>query len=343
MSLEPEAQIHRYRYPSRIARYTCPQRYVIACVRKVVRQRTCFALTQREKVLQASSCPSFLISIAGPWLLVSGAVFAGKPIIQRLTSYEWLGRARVNDPRQVSEIARIFLAIREPLAALQSYYANLVIPSVPRPNCMHPRFFPHITSYPVGAGAKDDVQFAYVCPLQDSVACVAFEAVLLDTNERVVVKFVAKYGESTHRYMADRHMAPALRYFGLLDPHSDHTYAGLSMAVMDKLAGATLHDRYADSPIPDDVEREVEAAAQELKNGGFVHGDLRPPNIVILDSPVHGSRVRLIDFDWAREVGKVQCPCDLTSAVMRPTGASDYDMVTVKHMYLLVKAMLRKP
>ncbi|TFK95663.1 hypothetical protein BDV98DRAFT_487532, partial [Pterulicium gracile] len=48
-----------------------------------------YVLPERAHVLQASPCLSFIVSIAGPWILVSGAMFAGKPIIQCLTGYEW--------------------------------------------------------------------------------------------------------------------------------------------------------------------------------------------------------------------------------------------------------------
>lgn len=186
------------------------------------------------------------------------------------------------------------------------------------------------------------MEFAYVVPLQSSVTCVSFEVMLLETKERVVVKYVAHYGEAAHRYMASKHMAPALRFFGPLDAHSRRTYAGLSMVVMDKVDGHTLHNLYDGKPIPSDIEDEVMRAVNELKSGGFVHGDLRAPNVMLLDSPAEGTRVRLIDFDWAGKVGKVRYPFDLTSVITMPSGAKDYEVVTLKHMDSMVEAMLGK-
>lgn len=295
---------------------------------------------ERQKVLDACSCPAFIISIAGSWLSVSGAVFVSHPIVQRLTGYQWLGRSRALDSQQVFEVARIFLALRRPLKRLGTYYQNLAIPTNPRPGCFHPRFFPHITSYINKEGRS--VEFAYVVPLQSSVTCVSFEVMLLETKERVVVKYVAHYGEAAHRYMASKHMAPALRFFGPLDAHSRRTYAGLSMVVMDKVDGHTLHNLYDGKPIPSDIEDEVMRAVNELKSGGFVHGDLRAPNVMLLDSPAEGTRVRLIDFDWAGKVGKVRYPFDLTSVITMPSGAKDYEVVTLKHMDSMVEAMLGK-
>lgn len=104
---------------------------------------------------------------------------------------------------------------------------------------MHPRFFPHITSYS-SQDTGEVVEFVYVKPLQPewAIRCVCFEAVIPKTAERIVVKFAeSKYGEGAHRYMADRGWAPALRYFVPLDPCR---YARLAMVVMNKVQGGDV-------------------------------------------------------------------------------------------------------
>ncbi|TFK96217.1 hypothetical protein BDV98DRAFT_597800 [Pterulicium gracile] len=144
--------------------------------------------------------------------------------------------------------------------------------------------------------------------------------------------------------MADQHLAPALRYFGPLDAESEHSYAGLSIVVMDMVEGDSLHDLYgATGSIPDDVIQEVITAANALKARGFIHGDLRRPNIMILDTPVNGTCVRFIDFDWAGLVDKVFYPFDLTSAITDATKAKDNDVVTVDRMDKLLAATLGNP
>jgi len=32
-------------------------------------------------------CPSFIISVAGPWMMISGAIFPGKPVMDPLIPY----------------------------------------------------------------------------------------------------------------------------------------------------------------------------------------------------------------------------------------------------------------
>ncbi|TFK95376.1 hypothetical protein BDV98DRAFT_577856 [Pterulicium gracile] len=299
---------------------------------------------EREEILRASNCPCFLISIGGSWISVSGAIFTTRPIVQRLTDYLWVGRARVQDSKQVLKIARVINALLNSLQKLLTYYNKLAIPGpLPQPGCEHPRYFPHITSYRQG---DKSVKFAYVRRLQDSTACICFEAVVLGTQpeEHIVVKFVEQYGEDAHRWMADQHLAPVLRYFGPLDAESEHSYAGLSMVVMDLVEGKSLHDLHgATGEIPDDVIKEVIAAGNVLKARGFVHGDLRRPNIMILDTPANGTRVCFIDFDWAGLVDKVFYPFDLTSAITDATKAKDNDVVTVDRMNKLLAAMLGVP
>jgi aminoglycoside phosphotransferase len=49
----------------------------------------------------------------------------------------------------------------------------------------------------------------------------------------------------------------------------------------------------------DDLQRLV----QSFHDDGFVHGDLRQPNILC-----DGEKVLLIDFDWGGEIGKTYYP-----------------------------------
>ena len=48
-----------------------------------------------------------------------------------------------------------------------------------------------------------------------------------------------------------------------------------------------------------------------LHSNGFVHGDLRPPNILTLED----GTVRILDFDWAGHAGVVKYPDDLNTSV----------------------------
>ena len=46
---------------------------------------------------------------------------------------------------------------------------------------------------------------------------------------------------------------------------------------------------------------------EELKSNDFVHGDLRPQNIL----PLADNSIRVVDFDWAGTSGVVKYPEDM--------------------------------
>jgi hypothetical protein len=68
-------------------------------------------------------------------------------------------------------------------------------------------------------------------------------------------------------------------------------------------------DYWPDNPT-EAQKQQLRAVAQELKGKGFVHGDLRQPNIILVrDEKVY----IIIDFDWAGHQGSAKYPCHLIS------------------------------
>ena len=57
------------------------------------------------------------------------------------------------------------------------------------------------------------------------------------------------------------------------------------------------------------VLNRLEEALKNLESRGFVHGDIRPYNILVSKSEA-GIDVRLIDFDYSGEVNKDRYPRD---------------------------------
>lgn len=95
-----------------------------------------------QDLVAASCCASFIVSIAGPWLVVLGAVLTSNAITHRLTDYLWLGNSRVIDDATTKRLARIFTALCQSVAELKSFYEKLSPPSDP-----NARFFPLARSY----------------------------------------------------------------------------------------------------------------------------------------------------------------------------------------------------
>ncbi|KAH7881674.1 uncharacterized protein C8R40DRAFT_1165083 [Lentinula edodes] len=280
---------------------------------------------ERAQVREVSCCPTFLIGLAGPWIVIMGAVLTSRTIVQRLSAYEWLGCSRMFDDEQVHRIAHVLYALRLSLVELNEYYARLSSPVV-EPGHIPPRFCPSISSFSI---RETKIPFIYAYPLQHNPASVTFKATRTDTKESVVIKFVRQYGHDVHQLMAAHGLAPKLLSFSPLG----ELYGNLNLVAMEFIEGKTLHDAYDISqPLPDSVKNSVRKGLDLLNKEGFVFGDLRRPNVMLADGDEPAEkRIRFVDFDWAEKDGEMRYPFHISSVVSDPSGASEYDCITHQH------------
>ncbi|KAG7440334.1 uncharacterized protein BT62DRAFT_629687 [Guyanagaster necrorhizus] len=283
-----------------------------------------------RQIREGCCCPSFIVGVAGPWLIVLGAVFTSQVIVQRLTDYLWLGNSRVGNDDHVLRIARILYALQGSVKELKTYYENLKSQPL-KENKLHPRFFPSITSYRFN---NKDVSFTYSSPLELAETCVTFLATLDgEGQKKVVVKFIQHYGAEAHKLLAELQLAPALLYVGPIDG-CGVSYGKLQMVVMEYVQGQTLAHAYSDESLPGDVKMAVKKGVDALHNEDLVFGDLRRQNIMIADATGEesgGDRVRFIDFDWAGKAGDVRYPLHLASCIRDISGALEYDLIQKDH------------
>ncbi|KAK1231688.1 hypothetical protein PQX77_005174 [Marasmius sp. AFHP31] len=290
----------------------------------------------QSSMLDQSCCPSFLIGIAGPWLVIEGAVLTSRTIVQRLTPYIWLGCSRVLEDAQVYDIARKLYALKLGVKELAEYYHKFIVPNHV-PGFIHPRFCPHITSFSRSSD-NHKVDFVYVRPLEAEMGCVTFEAKLSTQEQHVVVKFVRQYGYMAHAYMAERRLAPDLIHFGLVG----EGYGNLVMVVMELVEGRTLAEAYdVKAPLPPDILNNVREALKVLNSASYVHGDLRRQNIMLLDNRQNDddTGIRIIDFDWVGEKGEVRYPPHTSSVVLGVAGAQEYDKIQQEHQDKLFEVL----
>ncbi|KAH9960083.1 hypothetical protein BJV74DRAFT_954596 [Russula compacta] len=293
-----------------------------------------YCLDERSKIRDNSCCPAFIVGLAGPWIVIMGAVITSRVIVQRLSSYEWLGCSRILDDKQVFVAARLLYALRQGIDDLKAYYGTLETLSV-IPGHIHPRFCPFISSFH-DALTGSVVDFTYVAPLEFDPRSVTFKAIRQDTSETIVVKFVRRYGKEAHEWMAEHGQAPRLIRFEELGPE----YDDMNVVVMEYVVGDTLHTLYPDE-LPPDVRSGVESALDVLTSGGFVFGDLRRPNVMLADGPgAIASRIRFIDFDWAGKEGpNLRYPFHISSFVRDVSGASDYGHILREHQDRMFKSL----
>lgn len=164
----------------------------------------------------------------------------------------------------------------------------------------HPRFFPQPTSftYCSSSGATPStVSFIYLRSLKKAAPIYLVET---EDKQKLVVKFVPRYGAEAHYEAAKHGFAPNLHYAGPLYKNIAEDCQA-TMVVMDWVEGETVDG------LTEEQKNTLRTHIRELHEAGFVHGDIRPPNVLIRDD-----KVTLLDFDWAGPEAKVFYPPDST-------------------------------
>lgn len=270
-----------------------------------------------QTLFEECFCPSFIVSIVGPWLGVSGAIYTTDPVVQRLLHRHWIAISQAISLGYVREVARMLYALRLSLFELKDWYTT--VHAAPEVTPIRKRVFPLATSCTLAGG--QELHFRYLVPLQRTTTaveqgCAAFlVADCADDRRRFVVKFVGQYGAAAHRFLAARGYAPELLCVGPVwggDQVAQDGSGSQRMVVMEYLPGETARDAYPSRPLPSHVTKEVRRALELLHAEGMVHGDIHEENIMLETAPDGGERrVKLLDFDWAGKEGKARYPFDI--------------------------------
>ncbi|KAJ6509024.1 hypothetical protein C8R45DRAFT_969640 [Mycena sanguinolenta] len=280
---------------------------------------------QNDLAVRASCCPTYVVALSGPWIAILGVVITSRCIVQRLTDYLWLGprNCLLNDDH-VLRIAQVLFALKQGLLRSEEENNDLET-HLPSPGKLrNARFFPHPTSYTINGTTT---RFVYVAPLERDGACVTFHCRTLEDNKDIVVKFVRFYGEAAQRLLANAGFAPHLLYYG--DISSNASYGRVKMVVMDFVVGKNLGWlQEKKQKLPGRIGEQLATIVHTLRDAGFVHGDLRAPNVVVTDDL---QEVLLLDFDWAGKVGEAFYPINLSSEVQWPPGAEGLGPIFFAH------------
>ena len=181
------------------------------------------------------------------------------------------------DPRaQVARTARVLAAIASTVDDLKEYYSD--------PGTVHQG--PYLRD--CNSGKLENVK-------EMKGRSWLFEGKL--KGEEVVIKFSSSYyGEEVHRHLADLCLAPKLYMCKKL-------CGGWYAIVMEKIKGSRLLQLNVTKPVKEALKYAVDTMHEE----DYVHGDVRPQNIVV----VNDSRVCILDFDWAGKKDTVRYPVAL--------------------------------
>ena len=165
-----------------------------------------------------------------------------------------------------------------------------------------------------------------------------FEAVNEKSGERCFVKVSAqRYGKKPHQFLIDTFAGQKVAPKVLFD--DENLFFGSHFVVLEYLDDYVTLDKYYDDNefVPssrfDDIFKRLSILIDTLHQNGFVHGDLRTPNILIhtdLSSRIEDAVV-LIDFDWSGEEGKVFYPSSLNLDLEWASGVRPIAPILKKH------------
>ncbi|OBZ65583.1 hypothetical protein A0H81_14490 [Grifola frondosa] len=296
-----------------------------------------------EPIRNACCCPSFIITMSGPWICVLGAVFVDEVIVQPLTECMWLG-GEPDCERQISSTARTFHVLSSCLRDLDQFYRTLE----PSRTLVASALFPYFISY---ASGGQEVRLTYeraLLPKEERPGKAVFVATT-EFGEPMMVKFTERYCKAAHMLLAERELAPPLRY-------CEYFGGGLYAVVMDFLPGQNLAVAQAMRPRMGDgtktdkpvrVLADVKEAVERLHEHGYVFGDLRASNIMLhvreVDTESRDGRAdvegaMLVDFDWCGIEPDARYPVGLndTGDIAWPPGVERGGIMQKEHdMWLL--------
>ncbi|OSD00569.1 hypothetical protein PYCCODRAFT_1509747 [Trametes coccinea BRFM310] len=290
---------------------------ILRCIVKVKNEIGEGGSEELQEVRAICCCPCLLIGIAGPRIIVSGAVFADTLLIQELSDYRssvprpTLSKRSMFD-QQIYETGRLFRAIKTAIDDLGAFYESLKLPpprhrSRPAASLAPPNVYigPQFTQF-----EKDGrtVTLTYTGRLSDEYP---FQAVFTaiarlegsDTTHDVVVKFTHDYCEEGHRLLADhqtpegapRPLAPTLWHC------CNNQDVGMYVVVMDWIMDTEERE------MTEEDHATVREAIALLHERNLVFGDLREPNVLL----IKGGGVMLIDFDRCGQEGTARYPRDM--------------------------------
>jgi hypothetical protein len=243
----------------------------------------------------------FLVSIAGPLVTVSGAVFADRLICQRLTDPIFLGprHSTVGDLTPLDEgqrkVAQLIRALRKGLDVLKMFYQTLT-PSRGHPSApSQPQFQSYVDSQ---TGQRHDLSYIerLVPEYPEKTIFRAKSVHPGGTTAEVVVKFTRRYGMDGHIKLAEQSLAPALRFCQLVPA------VGMIVVVMDYVSSDPTQQGNLQEMWKGGLKKGVEL----LHRHNLVFGDLRLPNLLM-----YKGAIMFIDFDWCGEDGVARYPGDI--------------------------------
>ena len=176
------------------------------------------------------------------------------------------------------------------------------------------------------------IEFEYINAFHAEPTNTTFLVKVKSSDQKLVVKFVDRYGVEAHQLLADAVMALRLLYCGLLDGKNDARNVGsgargdtkrdglyvgpMRMVIMEYIEGTTEQSAW-----PENAQEKIERVVQKLHVAQLVFGDLRASNILFA-----GDNPFFINFSWAWKVNEARYTRNLSRSVKWPGKAEELEM-----------------
>lgn len=237
---------------------------------------------------QVSNIPALLLQLVGPHVFVFGAVSVpdGTVRVDLLAQVSML--MMPDDAAHREQIVKFWRATKNLTAALVDYYKQLPGPDRD----------PAQLRFPSGCA---QVSFSATIPGKHNV----FSGTLTADGQPVIVKIVPRYGREAHTACGT--FAP--RLLDCFKVEGSFLWAVIMCAVDSSCGVCSLRDFLLTATAEERAfaYEQCQAALQQLHARGYVHGDLRADNILILRE-ADTIRVVFIDFDWSGPEDTVTYP-----------------------------------
>jgi len=242
--------------------------------------------------------PAIFLTLEGTVMTVSGAIVTREGTFAD-TYHCWSIENIINDDKHNLEVARSMCALRKSVERLIAYAKNTF--EVAQPGVDG---FPY---YRIG-------DLVLTKRLSDSKV---FQGIY--KNRDVIVKFSrSRVAGSSQDACKD---APQVY-------HIDKISGGWFIIIMQYICAQTYHELKNAGFATPSTKKSVEEAVKRFHSLGYVHGDIRPNNILVDDN----EKVYIIDFDWAGKKNVAKYPYFMNHKDINwPHGASPGSKITHVH------------
>ena len=145
---------------------------------------------------------------------------------------------------------------------------------------------------------KIDAKLTYIDSRGDHIFNAEMKYGSTSLSRIVIVKFTKRYSIECHTTCHNMEFAPELFV-------CEQVAGGWYVVIMELLMEYhTAHSLAGEYLLSSKTLKQVETLVKKVHDLGFVHGDLRLPNILVGPE----CSVKLVDFDWAGKIGEAIYP-----------------------------------